>query len=81
MAKKTDIQETVSSVKVIKPFRDSDKYIVDGESPKRYTKGQDVSHFEPDRINELIKRGIVKMTDTKQGSMVEQPSLEPPCEE
>ena len=46
---------------VVKPFRDSDEYVVDG-FVNRYEIDDNVSHFDESRLKNLVKRGLVKET-------------------
>lgn len=55
MAKETKVPEYVAVI----PFEDAVEYITDG-TINSYKEGDDVSHFEPSRIERLIERGIVK---------------------
>lgn len=55
MAKK---RTTEGGYIVAKPFKDSREYIKNGEI-NSYEVGVNVSHLDPERLEKLVKRGIV----------------------
>lgn len=51
---KTEKPSTKESYTVITPFRDTNDF------DKRYGKGDDVSHFDQERLDKLVGMGLVK---------------------
>lgn len=51
--KKADVQPD-GSYRVVQKFRDKDDY------SKSYEIGDDVSHFDDERIEDLVSRGLIK---------------------
>ena len=59
MAKKKDDEELTGAYFVATPFRDKDNF------KKEWKEGQDVSHFDSERLKKLIQNGHVAEKNDK----------------
>jgi hypothetical protein len=51
---------------VIKRFKDHLQYLLPGDKPVWHNVGEDVSDFDPKRLEVLVQRGLVKLNESEQ---------------